>query len=95
MSAPSSSRSSATAISRRSRATGWNTASSPGKACGRGGDYRKPAAPCAGVVPGAAQPPPACAAFLAGSEKAALQWEFEAQIADYEDAVLAGRFARP
>ncbi|HEY0300765.1 MAG TPA: hypothetical protein VGC36_05510 [Rhizomicrobium sp.] len=58
-------------------------------------DYRKPVAACAGVALGAAQPPPACAAFLAGSEKAALQWRFEAQVAAYEDAVLAGAFARP
>lgn len=58
------------------------------------GDYRKPAAACAGVAAGAAQPPPPCIAFLAHSEKARLQWYFEAQLAAYEDAVLAGPLAR-
>ena len=59
------------------------------------GDYRKIAPACAGVLPGAAAAPPACKTFLAASEKAALQWEFEAEISAYEDAVLAGPFARP
>ena len=62
----------------------------PGSSLWQGGDYRKPAAPCGGSVPGSRTPPPVCAAFLAASEKAALQWKFEGDIAVYEDAVLAG-----
>jgi adenosine deaminase len=58
------------------------------------GDYRKPVTACDGVTPGAGSPPTLCAAFLAGSEKAALQWKLEADSAAFEAAVLAGPFAR-
>jgi adenosine deaminase len=58
------------------------------------GDYAKINFACAGNAAGATSPSTACAAFLAKSEKAALQWRFEAQIAAYENAVLAGPFAR-
>ena len=60
----------------------------------RDAGYRTLAAPCAGVAPGSAKTPPACAAFLAANEKAQLQWSFEAEIAAYETSVLAGPFAR-
>jgi adenosine deaminase len=60
----------------------------------QGGNYHKLAPACAGDIPGAIAPRAACAAFLAANEKAALQWQFEREIADYEDAVLAGPFAR-
>ncbi len=66
----------------------------PGASLWRGGDYRKPAAACSGQAQGGAAPTPACAALLAASEKAALQWTFEADIAAYEDAVLAGRILK-
>jgi adenosine deaminase len=56
------------------------------------GDYRKIAPACAGTVPGSKTAPPPCKAFLAKNEKAGLQWDFEADIAVYEDKVLAGAF---
>ena len=65
----------------------------PGASLWRNGDYRKPIAACGHDAAGAAKPSPGCASFLAGSEKATLQWRFEREIAAYEDAVLAGRFA--
>ncbi|MEI9990069.1 MAG: hypothetical protein WDM86_08530 [Rhizomicrobium sp.] len=67
----------------------------PGASLWTGGDYRKPAPACAGNVPGAAKPTAPCAAFLAANEKASVQWPFEHEIAAYEDAVLAGPFAKP
>ena len=67
----------------------------PGASLWQGGDYRKLAPPCAGVVPGAPPPTRGCLAFLMSSEKAALQWHFEGAVAAYEDAVLAGPLARP
>jgi len=60
----------------------------------QGGNYTRINSACAGNVPGAKQPSAPCAAFLAKSEKAMMQWHFEADIAAYEDAVLAGSFAR-
>jgi len=42
------------------------------------------ASACAGDALGAAQPGPACAAFLATSEKARLQWQLEAKLATFE-----------
>ena len=50
-----------------------------------------PVSACAHDVPGAAPPAPACAAFLAGSEKARLQWRLEAQLRDFEASIAAGR----
>ncbi len=46
----------------------------------------RPVAACAGERPGEATPAPSCAAFLAGSEKAALQWELEAAFRAFEAA---------
>ncbi len=46
---------------------------------------------CAGTVPGAAAPPAACAAFLASSDKAALQWKLEAKLAAFEAEAAATR----
>jgi adenosine deaminase len=54
-------------------------------------DAFAPVGACAHDAPGAAQPTPACAAFLAGSEKARLQWRLEAQLRDFEAGVAAGR----
>ncbi len=65
----------------------------PGPSLWQNGDYRKPVAACAGILLGTVAPAAPCAAFLAGSEKAALQRKFEADIAAYEDAILAGPFA--
>jgi adenosine deaminase len=56
------------------------------------GDYRRINAACAGNVPGAVAPMAGCAAFLAANEKAALQWQFEREIAAYENTILAGPF---
>jgi adenosine deaminase len=42
-------------------------------------------------MPGTAQPTSACAAFLAGSEKARLQWRLEAQLHGFEAGIAAGR----
>ena len=66
----------------------------PGKSLWLQGDYRRTTPACAGVPPGAAVTPPACKAFLAGSEKAALQWDFEFEVAAYENYVIAGPLAR-
>jgi len=55
----------------------------PGESLWQGGDYRRPVVVCA--RPKA----PACAKFLAASEKAALQSRLEAELAAYEDWVLA------
>ncbi len=66
----------------------------PGQSLWQSGDYAKPAPACAGNPPGAATPSAPCAAFLAENEKAAIQWRFEREIAAYEDAVLAGLFAK-
>jgi hypothetical protein len=46
---------------------------------------------CAPDMPGTAQPTSACAAFLAGSEKARLQWRLEAQLHGFEAGIAAGR----
>ena len=43
-----------------------------------------PVAACAADTPGAADPDAACAAFLAGSEKARLQWTLEAHFSAFE-----------
>ncbi|MBL6853032.1 MAG: adenosine deaminase [Alphaproteobacteria bacterium] len=66
----------------------------PGDSLWIGGNQAKINLACAGNVPGAKQPSALCAAFLARSEKAMMQWDFEADIAEYENAVLAGPFAR-
>jgi adenosine deaminase len=66
----------------------------PGASLWQAGDYRKPVADCGGQAPGSAAPAPACAALLGASEKASLQWRFEADSAAYEDAVLAGRILK-
>ncbi len=66
----------------------------PGASLWQDGDYRRIAQGCAGNVPGAEKPSPACAKFLASSEKATLQWQFEHDIAAYEAAVLAEPFAQ-
>jgi adenosine deaminase len=66
----------------------------PGESLWVNGNYAKINSACAGNVPGAKQPTAPCAAFLGRSEKALLQWHFEADVAAYEDAVLAGPFAR-
>ena len=66
----------------------------PGESLWQGGNYAKINSACAGNVPGTKQPSAPCAAFLAESEKAMMQWHFEADITAYEDAVLAGPFAR-
>jgi adenosine deaminase len=50
-----------------------------------------PVRACSQDVPGATQPASACAAFLAGSEKARLQWHLEAQLRDFETGIAAGR----
>ena len=54
-------------------------------------DAFTPVGACTQDVPGAAQPAPACAMFLAGSEKARLQWRLEAQLRDFEAGIAAGR----
>lgn len=54
-------------------------------------DAFTPVRDCAHDVPGAAQPEPACAAFLAGSEKARLQWRLEGELRDFEAGIAAGR----
>ena len=51
--------------------------------------WRSPAPPapreaCADSAPGRGAPAPACAAFLAGSEKARAQWRLEAEFAAFE-----------
>ena len=61
----------------------------PGPSLWQGGNYRRIAKPCAHDTPGAAKPSPVCANFLHSSEKGALQWQFEGEIAAYETAVLA------
>ena len=64
----------------------------PGQSLWTNGDYAKPVAACAHDTLGGSYPSQACAAFLRTSEKAQMQWAFERDIADYETAVLAGRF---
>jgi adenosine deaminase len=49
-------------------------------------DRFAPAPACAGDRLGAARPSPPCAAFLARSEKARLQWQLEAKLARFEAA---------
>jgi hypothetical protein len=61
----------------------------------QGGDYHHVGPACAGNVPGTTTPSAGCAAFLAANEKAGLQWQFEHEVAAYEDAILAGPFSRP
>jgi len=67
----------------------------PGESLWQRGNYAQINLACAGSVAGAKEPTPRCAAFLAGSEKAMMQWHFEADVAAYEEAVLAGPFAKP
>ena len=59
----------------------------PGASLWQGGDYRRPVAVCAATSP-------ACDTFLAHNEKAALEWQFEREIADYETWVLANPLAK-
>jgi hypothetical protein len=54
-------------------------------------DAFTPVGACTRDIPGAAQPTPACATFLAGSEKARLQWRLEGQLRDFEAGIAAGR----
>lgn len=65
-----------------------------GQSLWQGGDYHKPVAACARDAPGAAKPSATCIALIAVSDKAAAQWQFERQIAAYEDAVLANPLAK-
>lgn len=55
----------------------------------RGATAARPVPACAADRPAAAPPSPPCAAFLAGSEKATLQWRLEAELAAFERGVLA------
>jgi adenosine deaminase len=48
------------------------------------GGYARFVAACLNEVPGGAEPPPPCASFLAGSEKAAQQWELEQRFQAFE-----------
>jgi len=66
----------------------------PGESLWVGGNYAKITSACAGNMPGAIEPSAPCAAFLGKSEKAMMQWHFEADVAAYEDAVLMGPFVR-
>ena len=43
-----------------------------------------PVGACAAIRPGTAEPTPECRAFLAGSERARLQWTLEAAFARFE-----------
>lgn len=61
-----------------------------GQSLWQNGDYTKPVAACTAVL----KSTPACDAFLATSEKARTQWQFERAIAAYEDSVLASPLAR-
>lgn len=54
-------------------------------------DAARPAAACAAERPGTPQPGTACAAFLAASEKAALQWRLEAAFTAFEAEQAAAR----
>jgi hypothetical protein len=54
-------------------------------------DKYEPAGACADEAPGAQTPGARCAKFLAGSEKARLQWKLEAQFRQFENAIAAGR----
>ncbi|MBS0557918.1 MAG: adenosine deaminase [Proteobacteria bacterium] len=63
----------------------------PGASLWQGRDGFEPVRACAAATPGAATPDPDCAAFLAGSEKARLQWQLEAQLHDFEAGIAAGR----
>ncbi len=49
----------------------------------------RPIAACAGDPPGTVAPSAPCAAFLAASEKAALQWRLETDFAAFERSVVA------
>jgi adenosine deaminase len=48
------------------------------------GGYARFVAACLNEVPGEAEPPLPCASFLAGSEKAAQQWELERRFQAFE-----------
>jgi adenosine deaminase len=50
------------------------------------GGYARFVAGCLNEVPGQAEPSSACASFLAGSEKAAQQWELERRFRDFESS---------
>jgi adenosine deaminase len=50
------------------------------------GRYRRPATACAGASPGADDPAPACAAFLAANRRAALQWTLERDLREFESS---------
>ena len=54
-------------------------------------DTLAPVRACAADIAGAATPTSACAAFLAASEKARLQWRLEAQLRDFEAVIAAER----
>jgi adenosine deaminase len=61
----------------------------PGRSLWRAPDDHRPAAACAGDVPGAARPGARCRRLLRGSTKATLQWALEARLRTFER-----RFAR-
>ena len=67
----------------------------PGESLWIDRDYAKPVAACAHDTVGTLSPSDGCIEFLVRSQKATLQWRFEHASAAYEDAVLAGPFARP
>jgi hypothetical protein len=50
-----------------------------------------PVEPCATGPLGAAEPEPACRAFLAGSEKARAQWRLEGEVGRFEATPWQGR----
>jgi hypothetical protein len=54
-------------------------------------DKHEPVGACAHEAAGAQTPGARCAKFLAGSEKARLQWQLEGEFRRFEDAVAAGR----
>jgi adenosine deaminase len=56
----------------------------PGASLWRSPGSLTPQAACAGDLPGAAAPAPACAALLAASEKARAQWRLEGEFARFE-----------
>jgi adenosine deaminase len=48
------------------------------------GAYARFVADCVNDIPGVAAPSKSCAAFLAGSEKAAQQWDLERRFRSFE-----------
>lgn len=61
----------------------------PGASLWADAERARPVAACAGGPPGAGEPKPACAAFLAASIKARIQWRLEARIAAFERETAA------